>query len=291
MWQDLRAHPIVALVVVALHLLFFVLLGMNFHFKSPSTPLEVSLSPPGEVIQAVAIDAREFDRQANEQRLAEQRQREAAAARERERQEAERRAQQERQRQQEAERRVQQERQRQEAERKAQQAREAQAAAQRAQQERERQEAERKAQQERQRQEAERKAQQEREAQAAAQRAQQERERQEAERRAQQEREAQAAAQRAQQLRDRQLAEYIGAVRAAVQRQWVVPPAYRSGYKATVFVRQTPVGYIQEVRLESCTGDELFCRSVEAAVRKAEPLPTPTDPALFSREIRFTFEP
>jgi colicin import membrane protein len=34
-----------------------------------------------------------------------------------------------------------------------------------------------------------------------------------------------------------------------------------------------------------------FQRSVEAAVRKASPLPAPPDPEVFDREIEFVFEP
>jgi colicin import membrane protein len=48
---------------------------------------------------------------------------------------------------------------------------------------------------------------------------------------------------------------------------------------------------VQDVQVQKCTGDETFRRSVEAAVWKADPLPTPQKPEVFDRELRFKFIP
>ena len=56
-------------------------------------------------------------------------------------------------------------------------------------------------------------------------------------------------------------------------------------------MRQAPGGYVENVVIEECTGDEAFRRSVEEAVWKSDPLPSPPTPELFDRELRFKFIP
>ncbi len=56
-------------------------------------------------------------------------------------------------------------------------------------------------------------------------------------------------------------------------------------------MNQIPGGEVISVTVTQCTGDEVFRRSVEAAVYKASPLPRPSDSALFDRDIVFTFKP
>jgi TonB family protein len=48
---------------------------------------------------------------------------------------------------------------------------------------------------------------------------------------------------------------------------------------------------VLSVRIVESSGNVAFDRSVEQAVRSASPLPRPSDPALYDREIEFTFEP
>ncbi|MFW2134419.1 cell envelope integrity protein TolA, partial [Ectothiorhodospira haloalkaliphila] len=173
--------------------------------------------------------------------------------------------------------------------------REREQAERRAQEQREREEAERRAEEERQREEARRQAEAERREQERQAEEQRTRERMEAEQRRLEQAQAQAEAERQRAARqrelDRQQNEYAAAIRSAVERRWRRPDGHRSGQSAVVFVRQSPGGFIQQVRVEQCTGDAVFCDSVERAVRLAEPLPSPPDPDLFAREIRFTFEP
>ena len=89
------------------------------------------------------------------------------------------------------------------------------------------------------------------------------------------------------------LSQYIGAISSKVQSRWRRPP----GMEATnayciVHVFQTQGGYIEDVQVKECRGgDEKFRRSVEQAVWKSDPLPTPSDDELFDRELRFKFQP
>ena len=52
-------------------------------------------------------------------------------------------------------------------------------------------------------------------------------------------------------------------------------------------------GDVAGVRIVVSSGDAAFDRSVENAVRKAAPLPLPSDPGLFDnfRELTFVFKP
>jgi colicin import membrane protein len=54
-----------------------------------------------------------------------------------------------------------------------------------------------------------------------------------------------------------------------------------------------PGGEVADVRIVQSSGNEIFDRQAEAAVKKASPLPVPADPRLFEkvREINFIFAP
>ncbi len=84
---------------------------------------------------------------------------------------------------------------------------------------------------------------------------------------------------------------YIADIQNKVQRHWIRPASARQGLSCKVAVNQIPGGEVINVAVTKCVGDEVFQRSVEAAVYKASPLPRPSDPALFDREIVFTFKP
>ena len=87
------------------------------------------------------------------------------------------------------------------------------------------------------------------------------------------------------------LADYLGMISQKVTRNWIRPPGTRAGLEAVVLVTQIPGGEVISAQIVSCNGDEAVCRSIEAAVLKASPLPLPDDAALFDRSLRFTFKP
>jgi colicin import membrane protein len=101
---------------------------------------------------------------------------------------------------------------------------------------------------------------------------------------------AEARAQSAQQ-RAREMNQYIAAIQSAVQRQWQRPPGSSRDFVCKVLVKQIPSGDVVDVRVVESCGNMLLDRSVEMAVRKASPLPLPTnwDPAY--RELEITFVP
>jgi len=87
------------------------------------------------------------------------------------------------------------------------------------------------------------------------------------------------------------LAEYRDLIMQKVARNWIRPPGAAAGLECVLTVAQIPGGQVVGVNIESCNADATVRRSIEAAVLKASPLPLPDDPALFDRNLRFTFKP
>ncbi len=56
-----------------------------------------------------------------------------------------------------------------------------------------------------------------------------------------------------------------------------------------VKLRQDRNGNIEKVQVVSCDGDLLYMRSVEDAVWKANPLPSPPSWDVFDHEVEITF--
>jgi len=88
-----------------------------------------------------------------------------------------------------------------------------------------------------------------------------------------------------------EMAQYVALIQQKVVRNWAKPVTAKPGLKCEVFVSQIPGGDVTGVRIGSCNGDEAVKRSVEAAVYKSSPLPVPSNPALFERNLRFNFQP
>jgi colicin import membrane protein len=88
-----------------------------------------------------------------------------------------------------------------------------------------------------------------------------------------------------------QLAQYVAQIQARIQRAWIRPPSAREGLRCIVNVTQVPGGEVVGVKIGECNGDEAVRQSIEAAVYRASPLPEPSDPALFERNLKLEFKP
>ncbi|HZF25588.1 MAG TPA: cell envelope integrity protein TolA [Steroidobacteraceae bacterium] len=88
-----------------------------------------------------------------------------------------------------------------------------------------------------------------------------------------------------------QLAQYVAQIQAQIQRKWIRPPSAREGLKCIVNVTQVPGGEVVGVKIGECNGDDAVRQSIEAAVYRASPLPEPSDPALFERNLKLEFKP
>ena len=76
-----------------------------------------------------------------------------------------------------------------------------------------------------------------------------------------------------------------------VQRNWLKPAVIPEGLACEVEVEQLPTGDVVKATVISCNGDDAVKRSIEDAVLKASPLPTPSDRSLYYRVITFVFKP
>ncbi len=82
---------------------------------------------------------------------------------------------------------------------------------------------------------------------------------------------------------------YAMAIHQKVKRNWVEVPSAIAGQTCEAVIRQIPGGEVISVEMGSCDGDAALQRSVEQAIYMASPLPTPADPRVFERALRFTF--
>ncbi len=81
------------------------------------------------------------------------------------------------------------------------------------------------------------------------------------------------------------LAVYMALIRQTIERNWAAPASASSELECSVRVRQIPGGVVIDVTILSCNGDDAVRRSVVAAVHQSSPLPEPSDPSLFDRNI------
>ncbi len=81
------------------------------------------------------------------------------------------------------------------------------------------------------------------------------------------------------------LAVYMTQIRQKIERNWNAPASASADLECSVRVRQIPGGEVVGVTILTCNGDEAVRRSVEAAVHRSSPLPEPSDPSLFDRNI------
>ena len=87
------------------------------------------------------------------------------------------------------------------------------------------------------------------------------------------------------------LQQYIAAIQAAVTSKWT-RPENMPNLPCRMRIVQLPGGEVMSVEFDaSCPYDEAGKRSVEAAVRKAQPLPYAGFESVFSRRLTFTFRP
>ena len=284
-----------AAISVLLHAVVFGLLGVSF--ASCTGPVERGAAAPPRVIQAAAVPPREVETYYREQRARERQRLEAQEREQRERlKQEQRRAEAQAREQRERNKREQAERERRQAllqkkKREAAETRRLRQQQARAEREREQREAQRKAEEERLRkeQEAQRKAEEERL------RKEQEAQRKAEEERLRKEQEAKRLVEEQQRLkmRKRQLAQwtrqYAGLLRASIERHWKKPPSSVRGGDCILKLRQNENGEVLDLDVVSCEGDRLFVRSVEEAVWKASPLPSPPSPEVFDADVELTF--
>ncbi len=85
--------------------------------------------------------------------------------------------------------------------------------------------------------------------------------------------------------------EYKDTIAQHVMRYWRRPSSAVEGLSCTVKIKQVKGGKVVSAKVGICNGDRVVQRSIEHAVLRASPLPSPPDPELFDRNLIFTFKP
>jgi len=87
--------------------------------------------------------------------------------------------------------------------------------------------------------------------------------------------------------------DYSRAIQGKIEQNWSPPLSAKKGLECVVNVVQLPTGDVYDVKVDprQCNGDEAVQRSIEAAVKKASPLPKPSSQAAFERNLIVTFKP
>lgn len=318
MFNEIRQHPLLFAGVILFHVILAGLLVFSFDFQNPMPkPEQVN------VVQATVVDASVLTQKQREKELAEQKKRqqelerqkqhekqkrEAEEAKRKKQAEEQRRKEEDAKRKQEAEqKRQQQEKQKREAEQKRKAEAERVRKEEQAKQEAERKriaEEKRKADEKKRIEEQQRKEKEELKRQAELEKkriAEEKRKAEEAARRAEEaERMRQQLAAEQQALADERarkvqsmLDRYRLLIGQKVETKWRKPPNTSDGLRCEVLVKIGPGGMVLTAQVVESSGNAVFDRSVEVAVRSAEPLPLPKDPSMFEhfREIRFVFNP
>jgi colicin import membrane protein len=87
------------------------------------------------------------------------------------------------------------------------------------------------------------------------------------------------------------MAQYIGQIANKIERSWLRPAGVKPGLECELRVTQIQGGTVTGAKVGRCNADEAVRQSIEAAVFRASPLPSPPDPALFERDLVVTFRP
>jgi len=86
-----------------------------------------------------------------------------------------------------------------------------------------------------------------------------------------------------------ELRRYLRSIQRTIQDSWRPPSNTKPGITCKVLVTQNTRGIVLDVRVESCSGGGTAMRdSVEKAVLRASPLPTPRNPDFFDTRLRIT---
>ena len=84
---------------------------------------------------------------------------------------------------------------------------------------------------------------------------------------------------------------YLSLITARINRAWIRPASARAGVSCVLHVTQVPGGEVTGVQIASCNGDQAVRESIEAAVYRASPLPSPSNPDVFDRNLTIRFHP
>jgi len=89
------------------------------------------------------------------------------------------------------------------------------------------------------------------------------------------------------------VSDFQARIRSKIRGNIVPPPDLPENTRVEFVITLTPKGYVKKLRLVKSSSHEMYDKSVKSAILKSQPLPIPTDPALFNRfrELDLMFKP
>ncbi|MGH8601058.1 MAG: cell envelope integrity protein TolA, partial [Burkholderiales bacterium] len=89
------------------------------------------------------------------------------------------------------------------------------------------------------------------------------------------------------------IGEYKNRIKSKIRRYVLIPPSVKGNPQAVFDVVLIPGGQVLSATLVQSSGYPAYDDAVQRAILKAQPLPLPPDPSLFSnfRELRLEFRP
>jgi colicin import membrane protein len=102
---------------------------------------------------------------------------------------------------------------------------------------------------------------------------------------------AREAAARAASERETRVAQWADALTRHIARNWVRPPGAGEEFECRLRIQMLPDGTVSSAKIVQSCGNALLDKSVEDAVFRASPLPKPSDPAVFDRDLDIRFIP
>lgn len=91
--------------------------------------------------------------------------------------------------------------------------------------------------------------------------------------------------------RSKAMGNYLSGLREAMHNGWIAP-SMRADMSCDVLVTQVPGGTVVSAKIQQpCNASAAVKQSIISAVYRASPLPEPSDPSLFQRQIVVTFKP
>jgi len=87
------------------------------------------------------------------------------------------------------------------------------------------------------------------------------------------------------------LAQYRAQIERKVEMNWNAPASMRAGWSCELMIEQNRFGEVLNVRINQCSGSEAFKSTVERAARKASPLPEAPNNDVFDKKIKIVFRP
>jgi colicin import membrane protein len=90
---------------------------------------------------------------------------------------------------------------------------------------------------------------------------------------------------------DKAQREYENKIRVKIRGNIVLPGSISGNPEARFMVDQLPSGEVMDVKLLHSSGNASLDTAIERAIRKSSPLPLPSDPSLFERQIEIRYRP